>query len=82
MDKRKIIDEEMDGLRGNLNRMCVTDDVQELDKMRKWALRRIERIYNARLENLMQENAKKLDNMYPVTEECSNAQYRPPRRGR
>ena len=82
MEKRDIINDEMDMLRGNLNRMCVTDDVQELDKMREWALMRIDKIYNTKLEILMQENAEKLDKIYPVTEENPNAQYRPPHRGR
>lgn len=88
MEKRDVINNEMDMLRGNLNRMCVTSDVQELDKMKEWALIRIDKIYNTKLEILMQENAEKLDKIYPVTEEMPNAQYRPlrgyrnPRSGR
>ena len=53
--------EEMDMIRGNLNRMCVTHDVQELEKEREWALKSIDKIYNVKLEILMQENAEKLD---------------------
>ena len=82
MEKRDIINEEMDMIRGNLNRMCVTHDVQELEKEREWALKSIDKIYNTKLEILMQENAEKLEQMYPVTEENPNAQYRPPRKGR
>ena len=34
-------DIEIDMLRGNINRMCVTDDYEELYDMAIWAIRRI-----------------------------------------
>lgn len=45
---------EYDMLRGNMNRMFLTDDVAELVKMYEFAQKRIERIYEyhyARLNN-------------------------------
>jgi len=46
--------DEYDMLRGNVNRMFLTDDVAELVKMYEFAQKRIERIYKyhcARLDN-------------------------------
>ena len=34
-------DIEIDMLRGNINRMCVADDCEELDDMTLWAIKRI-----------------------------------------
>ena len=43
---------EKDMLDGNINRMILTKDEDELLTMRDWALRRIEIIFEARLEEL------------------------------
>lgn len=48
---------ECDMLKGNINRMMVTDDSKELESMYNYALRRINRIYNARRKELA-ENKK------------------------
>jgi hypothetical protein len=37
---------EIDMLRGNINRMCVTDNKQELDKMLRYAKLRLDEIYD------------------------------------
>ena len=42
---RQELEIEIDMLRGNINRMCVTDDDAELTSMQQWAKKRIERIY-------------------------------------
>ena len=39
---------EMDMLEGTVNRMCVTHDKKELEDMRDWAKRRIDKIFNYR----------------------------------
>lgn len=71
---------ELENLKIDFNRMCMTDDVQELDKLKDSTIKRIEQIFNLKLEQLMQENAEKLDKIYPVTEESPNSKYRPPHR--
>lgn len=42
---RKILKQELDMLQGNINRMCVTSDEEELISMQQWAKRRIDNIY-------------------------------------
>ncbi|GHV41302.1 hypothetical protein FACS189490_07920 [Clostridia bacterium] len=37
---------EVDALQGNINRMCVTNNLHELVSMRDWADRRIDKIYS------------------------------------
>lgn len=41
---------EADALEGNINRMLVTDDLEELDLMRLWAIKRLEQIYIAKVD--------------------------------
>lgn len=43
---------EKDMLEGNINRMCVTDDMNELLSMKNFAIRRIERIFQVNYERL------------------------------
>jgi len=43
---------EVDYLQGNINRLCVTDDEQELIKTRDWAKRRIDKIFDYRQEQI------------------------------
>lgn len=42
---RQKLEIEIDMLKGNINRMCVTDDDAELESMQQWAKKRIDRIY-------------------------------------
>ena len=44
---------EVDMLEGNINRMCVTDDIKELCNMIEYARVRIERIYQYNKERLL-----------------------------
>jgi len=44
MDKKQL-ENELDMLHGNINRMCVTQDDEELIEMQQWAKRRIDQIY-------------------------------------
>lgn len=46
---------ECDLLRGNVNRMCVTESIGELDCMKSVAMSRIEKIRNYNLKRLAQE---------------------------
>ena len=41
----KLLNNEVDMLKGNINRMCVTFDLDELDKMYEFALKRLKSIY-------------------------------------
>lgn len=43
--QQKTLDVEINMLKGNLCRMCVTKDRKELDDMYKYATQRISRIY-------------------------------------
>ena len=58
---RQKLELEIDMLKGNINRMCVTDDDAELVSMQQWAKKRIDRIYsynNQRLRERERLNAK------------------------
>lgn len=44
--ERRHIEFERDMLNGNINRMCVTDDIEELYKQADFAVRRIFKIEN------------------------------------
>ena len=43
---------EIDMLQGNINRICITDNKQELSSMVEWAKYRIDIIFNMRKEEL------------------------------
>ncbi|MBO4541636.1 MAG: hypothetical protein J5725_00490 [Bacteroidales bacterium] len=53
------LNNEVDMLEGNINRMCVTDDMKELCKMFEYARLRIERIYQYNKERLLVEEELK-----------------------
>lgn len=58
---RQKLEIEIDMLKGNINRMCVTDDDAELESMQQWAKRRIDQIYlhnHQRLRKQERLNAK------------------------
>ena len=58
---RQKLEIEIDMLKGNINRMCVTDDDAELESMQQWAKKRIDRIYlhnHQRLRERERLNAK------------------------
>lgn len=44
--ERQRIENECDMLKGNINRMCVTDDIKEIYKQADFAVRRIFKIEN------------------------------------
>lgn len=44
--ERRLIESERDMLKGNINRMCVTDDIKELYKQADFARHRITKIEN------------------------------------
>lgn len=48
----RIVYDEKDMLQGNINRMCVTDNMIELLRMKKFAIYRIERIYEVNYKRL------------------------------
>lgn len=43
---------EIDMLRGNINRICVTDNVEEIERMYKFAKLRLDEIYNYNLSRI------------------------------
>ncbi|MDO4327518.1 MAG: hypothetical protein Q4E24_16095 [bacterium] len=54
---RRVLEEALNLLQGNINRMCVTEDEKELESMYQWAKRRIDTIYEynkRKLERRMQ----------------------------
>lgn len=57
-DDLRIIYNEKDMLEGNINRMCVTDDMDELLSMKNFAMKRIERIFQVNYERLTDEGDK------------------------
>lgn len=50
-------DNEIDMLQGNINRMCVTDDYDELFDMAIWAIRRICTLHSLNRERLREVKA-------------------------
>ena len=42
----------LDMLQGNINRMCVTKDEDELARMHHWAVKRIDTLFKLRLDEL------------------------------
>ena len=60
-DELNMIQIEEDMLKGNINRMCVTDSLKELFSMYNFALKRISNIYNINLEKFL--NDSEVDNI-------------------
>ena len=58
-DDLRIIYNEKDMLEGNINRMCVTDDMDELLSMKNFAMKRIERIFQVNYERLTESEGDK-----------------------
>ena len=58
-EQRKAIDIENEMLKGNINRMCVTDDEDELAYMRDVAIRRIQKIHLINSIKLEEERRRK-----------------------
>lgn len=52
MDEWNEVDETVRMLRGNINRMCLTDDMKELECMYKWANDRLKMLYLLNKERL------------------------------
>lgn len=48
-----------DMLKGNINRMCVTDSIEELHAMRYWAEKRLTEIYEINHQRILEENFEK-----------------------
>ena len=47
------IDSLSDSMRGNINRMCVTKDIRELDDMFEWLMLRARKLYLQRREEIL-----------------------------
>ena len=56
-EDRQKLDIEIDMLRGNINRMCVTHDLKELNIMYYWANKRLFSIFDMNLERLKEVKA-------------------------
>ena len=50
------IDEQIDLLKGNINRMCVTDDMMELQRMFDYARIRLNNIHSINFKRLTEED--------------------------
>ena len=53
--ERKEIMNLADMIKGEVNRMCVTDDLAELDNMAFYAMKNIERLQSIRYEQMQSE---------------------------
>lgn len=54
-DELNRIRHEEDMLKGNINRMCVADDIKELEDMYNWATKRLFRIYRINLDKFIDD---------------------------
>lgn len=54
--ERRCVENEFDMLKGNINRMCVTDDIKELYKQADFAVRRIFKIENIAVSRFADQN--------------------------
>ena len=52
-DELNRIRNEEDMLKGNINRMCICDDIKELEDMYNWATKRLFRIYRINLDKFV-----------------------------
>ena len=52
MNERQGIDSLTDMLKGNINRMCVTDELTELENMYDYARYRLEKLFSIRYMEL------------------------------
>jgi len=57
------LDNEINMLKGNINRMCVSDDYEELERMYMYAKIRLDEIYDYNLSRI-----KKYDVLYKISE--------------
>ena len=55
-DDRRELDMQMDMIKGNLNRMCVSDTKMELDNMYNFAKKRLAYIYELNFKRLEVED--------------------------
>lgn len=60
----KELRNEIDMLQGNINRMCVTDDVQELFSMHCYAEDRLRRIFKINYKKLLDRKLLNEENKY------------------
>lgn len=54
--ERKCIENEFDMVKGNINRMCVTDNIKEVYKQADFAVRRIFKIENIVMSRFADQN--------------------------
>lgn len=52
---RKMLERELDLLRGNICRMCVTDDEIELINMQQWCKRRVDKIFSLNRDRIREK---------------------------
>ena len=51
----ELIDHENDSLRGNINRMILSDDIEELRKMKDYAIQRLTQIEAYKILEIIRE---------------------------
>ena len=51
MTRQELYDE-IGMLNGNVNRMCVTDSIDELNSMKEWAEKRIQKLFKSNLSRI------------------------------
>lgn len=55
MDRQEF-EIEKDMLKGNITRICISDDIKEIKSMRDWAVRRLDDIVEYRIKQLNKED--------------------------
>ena len=53
---RQDFEIEKDMLKGNIARICISDDIEEIRSMRNWAIIRLEAMVGYRVEQLSKED--------------------------
>lgn len=56
MNKKNIVSEN-DMLQGNISRLNISDDVEELERMRYWAHKRIDLIADSRIQQIQSKKS-------------------------
>lgn len=64
----KLIDNEVDMLKVNINKMCVTYDLKELEKSYNYALKRLNSMFEYKKYYLEMRNEKELDKALDMEE--------------
>lgn len=63
---RKEMNIEYDNLKGNINRMCVTDNLSEMIDMYEYAQKRLDKIYQYNKNRLLNKEDHELEDLIKI----------------